>query len=102
MQTASETGLPPMRPLFVDFPDDAGCETVDDQFMFGSEILVAPVLYEGVRERRVYLPMASNWINTATGTIHAGGQWVKVATPIQAIPVFVKEGSELLNVFNSY
>jgi alpha-D-xyloside xylohydrolase len=99
MQIASETGLPPMRPLFVDFPDDTACETVDDQFMFGSELLVAPVLYEGAYERRVYLPAASNWINTGTGAVHAGGQWINVDAPLETIPVFVKERSELQSVF---
>jgi alpha-D-xyloside xylohydrolase len=98
MRIASETGLPPMRPLFVDFPDDAACETVDDQFMFGAEIMVAPVLYEGVRERRVYLPAASNWINTGTGALHAGGQWINVDAPLETIPIFVKEGSNLQEV----
>jgi alpha-D-xyloside xylohydrolase len=90
-----------MRPLFVDFPDDAACETVDNQFMFGAEILVAPVLYEGARERRVYLPATSNWIHTGTGVLHAGGQWLNVAATLETIPVFVKEGSELQSVFQS-
>jgi alpha-D-xyloside xylohydrolase len=101
MRTASKTGLPPMRPLFVDFPDDETCQTVEDQFMFGSEILVAPVLYEGARDRRVYLPAASSWIHAGTGTVHAGGQWLNVAAPLEQIPVFVKEHSELQGVFHS-
>jgi alpha-D-xyloside xylohydrolase len=101
MQIASETGLPVMRPLFVDFPNDTECETVDDQFMFGSEILVAPVLYEGARERRVYLPAVSNWLSAGTGAIHAGGQWINAAAPLETIPIFVKEGSDLQGVFHS-
>ncbi|HEX2905605.1 MAG TPA: TIM-barrel domain-containing protein, partial [Phototrophicaceae bacterium] len=101
MQLASETGLPPMRPLLVDFPDDVECETVDDQFMFGPELLVAPILHEGARERPVYLPTGTNWVNVATGALQSGGQWVQVAAPLAVIPVFVKENSRLLAVFQS-
>lgn len=100
MTVASEIGIPPMRPLFVDFPDDTVCETVDDQFMFGPNILVAPVLYEGARERQVYLPAASNWINAGTGTIHAGGQWMNVLAPLEMIPVFMRAGSDLQGIFH--
>ena len=56
LDRASEEGLPAMRPLFVDFPDDDRAWAVDDQFMFGSDVLVAPVLEPGARGREVYLP----------------------------------------------
>jgi alpha-D-xyloside xylohydrolase len=67
--------------------------------MFGSDILVAPVLYAGARERQVYLPAGSSWINAETSTIHAGGQWANVPAPLETIPVFMKGGSELQSVF---
>ncbi|HTV41493.1 MAG TPA: hypothetical protein VMF08_13000 [Candidatus Sulfotelmatobacter sp.] len=47
MEQASETGVPALRPLFLDFPDDAKTATMDDEFLFGSDLLVAPVLAEG-------------------------------------------------------
>jgi len=53
-RAASEKGSPPMRPLFFDFPKDEGSYKVEDQFMFGPDLLVAPVLYEGARSREVY------------------------------------------------
>jgi alpha-D-xyloside xylohydrolase len=52
---AETTSLPPMRPLFVDFPDDPHAWVVEDQFLFGSELLVAPILSEGARSRTVFL-----------------------------------------------
>ncbi len=57
---AAETGAPPMRPLFFDFPDDPACTTSEDQFMFGPDLLVAPVLEQGATSRPVYLP-AGEW-----------------------------------------
>lgn len=99
MQIASEKGLPPMRPLIVDFPADPVCETVEDAFMFGPEILVAPVLHQGARERRVYLPAGVTWIDVASGEDYAGGQWITVPAPLDTIPVFVRAESDLLSVF---
>jgi alpha-D-xyloside xylohydrolase len=99
MQIASKTGLPPMRPLFVDFPNDEMCETIEDQFMFGSEILVAPVLYEGMRERRVYLPTGTEWLDIGTGRVVSGGQWVTTPAPLEALPLYLKSGSPLQGIF---
>lgn len=101
MVLASETGLPPMRPLFVDFPDDAVCEAIEDQFMFGPDILVAPVLCEGVRERRVYLPVGADWAIAGRDASYSGGQWIDVAAPLETIPVFLKMGNNLQEVFPS-
>jgi alpha-D-xyloside xylohydrolase len=99
MQVASQRGLPPMRPLFVDFPDDPVCETIEDQFMFGPQVLVAPVLFYGARERRVYLPANVDWHDAWTGTTYPGGQWLDVPTPLETIPVFLKAHHHLDKVF---
>ena len=93
MRVAARTGLPPMRPLFVDFPADGPSWTVDDQFLFGPDVLVAPVTEPGVRERVVYLPPGS-WVD-ATGVEHTGGATMTAAAPIERIPVFVRAGADL-------
>ena len=95
MVLASSEGLPPMRPLFVDFQADPQCEAIDDQFMFGPEILVAPILSLGQRERKVYLPAGTDWIDAWNGQPLAGGQWINAAAPLDRIPVYLKSGSEL-------
>jgi alpha-D-xyloside xylohydrolase len=95
MSLASETGLPPMRPLFVDYPHDAVAWTVDDQFLFGPDILVAPILTAGQTSRLVYLPAGQNWVNAWSGESFVGGQTVSADAPIERIPVFTREGSEV-------
>ncbi|MFU8781009.1 MAG: TIM-barrel domain-containing protein [Kiritimatiellia bacterium] len=92
---AQATGLPPMRPLFVDFAADVEAWDVEDQFMFGPDILVAPVLAAGMSSRPVYLPKGTRWRNAWTGAMQEGGATVTVATPIEQIPVFIREGSDL-------
>jgi alpha-D-xyloside xylohydrolase len=99
MQLAGESGLPPMRPLFVDFPNDAVCETVEDQFLFGPDILVAPILFEGARERKVYLPKGAEWTDAWTGTHYSSGQWLDVDAPLDRIPVFLKADSGIESIF---
>jgi alpha-D-xyloside xylohydrolase len=84
-----------MRPLFVDFPDDPGAWQVDDQFLLGPDLLVAPVTAGGVRERKVYLPAGADWRDAWTGTRHAGGAEVTAAAPLDRIPVFVRNGSSV-------
>jgi len=102
MDIASQSGLPPMRPLFVDFPADPGCESIEDQFMFGPDILVAPVLHLGERQRSLYLPAGPagvRWVNAWTGEVYAGGQTLSLPAPLEQIPVFFKEGSPLIKLF---
>jgi len=99
MKMASQCGLPPMRPLFVDFPEDLMCETIEDQFMFGPDLLVAPVLYEGARQRKVYFPANVEWIDAWNGKSYAGGQSIEVSAPLETIPVFLKARSPLITVF---
>lgn len=89
MTHASATGLPPMRPLFVDFPDDATAWTVEDAYLFGSSLLVAPVLAPGARSRRVYLPEGASW-SGPDGREWEGGTWVEVDAPLERIPVLLR------------
>lgn len=91
MEQASKTGEPVMRPLFFDFPEDQLCWEVEDAYMFGSDLLVAPVMEAGVCERAVYLPAGCNWTEAATGIVYTGGSKVIAKAPIDIIPVFVKE-----------
>jgi alpha-D-xyloside xylohydrolase len=99
MRVAAACGLPVMRPLFVDFYQDAVCEGVEDQYMFGPDLLVAPVLEQGARLRRLYLPAGTDWEDAWTGARQAGGQWIEIAAPIETIPVFLRAGSDLGQIF---
>lgn len=86
----SEHGLPMVRALFIEYPNDPGAWLIDDEYLFGSNMLVAP-LFESVKERDVYLP-SGQWINYQSGEVYSGG-WHKLkAGPIPAI-ILVKEGS---------
>lgn len=91
MKVAHEKGTPPMRPLFYDFPDDKQAWNVEDELMFGPDILVAPVLHEGVRFREVYLPKGAKWKDVNTGRTYNGGQYVECDAPLKAIPVFLRD-----------
>jgi alpha-D-xyloside xylohydrolase len=95
MKLASTKGTPPMRPLFFDFPDDAAAPAVDDQFMFGPDLLVAPVLHPGVASRKVYLPGGAKWTDAWTGKEFKGGQTVKAAAPLDKIPLYLRDGKKL-------
>ena len=95
MTEAHETGMPPMRPLLVDFPEDARAWETEDCYMFGPELLVAPVMESGARERTVYLPAGTDWIDDSTGERYAGGQEVTVPAPLDVIPVFRRADSDL-------
>jgi alpha-D-xyloside xylohydrolase len=91
MRVAHEQGLPPMRPLFVDFASDPVSWTVEDQFLLGPDLLVAPVTTDGERERDVYLPAGTDWLDPYTGRTHSGGQTIRAAAPLRHIPVFVRQ-----------
>ena len=84
-----------MRPLFYDFPEDKKCWEVEIQYMYGKDILVAPVLYAKENQMEVYLPEGEKWVNIWNGNIYEGGQTVVVDTPMDQIPIFTREGSTL-------
>ena len=90
MAQAHEKGTPVMRTMFYAFPQDKTCWQVEDQYMFGDDYLVAPVLYPGVTTRRVYLPEGFRWQDLESGEVHEGGRYVEVPAPLEVIPVFRK------------
>lgn len=96
---ASETGAPIMRPLFFDYPDDKKCYVTGDEYLFGSDILFAPITKQGQTVRKVYLPVGS-WILTKDGSRYAGGREYEVTAQISEFIAFVRDGSEVLDAFN--
>ena len=90
MEEASKNGSPAMRTMFYEFPEDEKCWNLKDQYMFGSDYLVAPVLQPGCTSREVYLPKGK-WENFHTKEIVDGGCVISVDAPIEQIPVFVKK-----------
>ncbi len=95
MKTAEKTGAPPMRPLFFDFPEDPLAWKIEDQFMFGPDILVAPVLHHGSRTRKVYLPIGASWRNAWTDEQQDGGTEIQTEAPLQRIPVYIRDDCRL-------
>jgi alpha-D-xyloside xylohydrolase len=95
MRAAAGSGLPPMRPLFVDFPADAASWAVDDSFLCGPDLLVAPVVEAGARERAVHLPAGARWTDAWTGQAYEGGTTAVVAAPLDRIPLFLRDGARL-------
>ncbi len=84
-----------MRALAFDFRTDPKALAVTDQYMFGKEVLVAPVLQAGATARNVYLPGPDGWYDFWTGARQAGGRTVSAATPLAHIPLFIRAGSIL-------
>ena len=93
MKQAHEKGTPVIRTMFYEFPQDKECWELKDQYMFGSEMLVAPVVYADSYEREVYLPKGASWTSIHDGKIYEGGQSIRVAAPLDIIPVFLKNDS---------
>lgn len=101
MEEAHKKGTPVMRPMFYDFPEDKLCWENESQYMFGPNILVAPIMEKGQTEREVYLPSGSNWTNAWTKEKIEGGKTILVDAPIDQIPLFLrdyKEGSCTINI----
>lgn len=88
-----DRGVPPTRAIVMDYPDDPAVRGIDDQYMFGPSLMVAP-LFTGQAKRKVYLPKG-DWYDFWTHEKHAGGRTIEVEKPHEQIPVFVK-GNTLL------
>jgi alpha-glucosidase len=92
MREASETGVPAMRPLMLEFPRDERTYGMDGEFLFGSSLLVAPVLREAVTEHEVYLP-AGAWFDYWTGKRYEGGRGHTLPVTLETLPLFAREGA---------
>ncbi|HEX6333590.1 MAG TPA: TIM-barrel domain-containing protein, partial [Flavisolibacter sp.] len=88
----TSNGTPLMAPLYYYYFNDTAAMQVQDQYMWGRDMMVAPILDKGATERKVYLP-AGRWLNIFSSTIHQGGQWITVPAQLTHIPVFAREGS---------
>lgn len=89
---STQTGLPMMRALVLDFPHDENCYNQDSEYMFGPAFLVAPVCEEGARERAVYLPEGT-WIDFWSNQIYEGPVEINYPAPLEILPLFVRGGS---------
>ena len=85
---------PLMRPLFYDFPEEKNYG-IFDEYMFGPDLMVCPVYEAGCRERSVYLPMGSVWIDAASGREYGGGSTISVEAPLARIPLFLRKGGTI-------
>jgi alpha-glucosidase len=88
----SQTGLPMARPLLLAFQDDSATHELDDQFLCGDHLLVAPILEEGATQRTVYLP-AGGWYDVWSDQRLSGPARVEVQAPLERIPVFARAGA---------
>ncbi|AFK20754.1 DUF4968 domain-containing protein (plasmid) [Haloferax mediterranei ATCC 33500] len=92
-QESSENGKPIFQPLVFQFQDDDEVRGIADQFLFGDDVLVAPVVEEGATERDVYLPDGETWVDFWTNDVYDGGQWMTVDVPIDHLPIYVRKDS---------
>lgn len=89
MREAHERGTPVMRPMFYDFPKDARAWEVETEYMFGPEVLVAPIMEPGQRRRALYLPEGTSYRCAWTGERYEGGQSIEVEAPLDRIPLML-------------
>ncbi|MFC1725084.1 TIM-barrel domain-containing protein, partial [candidate division KSB1 bacterium] len=87
-----KTGSPILRPLFYHYPQDEKCYLIEDQFLFGENILAAPISYAGRRSRQVYLPKG-DWIDFQTNKTFKGGKTYQIKKPLNEVIMFIKKGS---------
>jgi sulfoquinovosidase len=91
-QEAQTTGVPPIRGMWVEYPKDARARKEDQQWMLGPDVLVAPVVVQGAKSRKVYLPQGC-WRHVDTGSQFEGPKEVTVPAPIDSLPYFFKCGT---------
>jgi alpha-glucosidase (family GH31 glycosyl hydrolase) len=95
-QQACKTGLPIMRPMWMEFPEDPECYEADYQYFFGPDILVAPI-FSCNHQRKVYLPRGE-WVDWWNGQVITGGRYKQVEAPLEKMPLFVRPGSSVLRL----
>jgi alpha-glucosidase len=93
MRGTEEDGAPLIRPLLFNYQKDKRTYEINDEFMVGESILVAPVLAQGETRRMVYLPEGNNWFDYWTGQEYSGGEYIIKTAPLDVCPIFIKSGS---------
>lgn len=93
---ANQTGMPPARPLFLEYPDEKDAWIDWQTFKYGPDILISSVWEKGVKSQKCYLPKGVRWINAwNTDEVFEGGTIVETETPFHKIPIFIREGSDI-------
>ena len=93
-EKTTRTGFPVLRPLIMQHPDDRTCRHIDDQYYFGDNMLVAPVM-NAENKRDIYLP-EGKWVHFFSGEVYEGRQWLRDQyVPLEEMPVFVKCGASI-------
>lgn len=92
MREACDSGLPPMRALYLHYPKDPEAVKLGDEFLWGRDLLVAPVVQKGAESRRIYLP-AGSWYDWWTGGKLAGGGWFERPVDLATLPLYVRAGA---------
>ncbi|HKG80333.1 MAG TPA: TIM-barrel domain-containing protein, partial [Pyrinomonadaceae bacterium] len=92
LEEAHRTGVPVFRPLLLNYQDDSNTYNLDDQFMIGEDLLVAPVLKPDVTRRLVYLP-AGAWYDYWSNKRYTGGTMISIEAPLDVVPLFVRAGA---------
>ncbi|MDR3513059.1 MAG: alpha-glucosidase [Caulobacteraceae bacterium] len=96
---AHASGLPVQRPVFLHFEDDPRAYETQTAYLYGPDLLVAPVVEAGATTRSVYLPSGAGWTHVWSGAHYAGGAEVEVAAPLGRPPVFARQGSSHADLF---
>jgi len=91
----NDYGKPIMHPVVTQEPQNHTLYNIDDAYMLGDSLLVAPVLTAHTLRRLVYLPAGKNWFNYYTKQEYVGGQWLTIEAPLNTLPLFVREGTVL-------
>jgi alpha-glucosidase (family GH31 glycosyl hydrolase) len=92
---SAQIGMPMLRPLLLEFSWDPEAVDVDDQFLLGRDLLVAPIFSDSLEPvtRRVYLPAYANWYDWWTGTLYEGKRWIETTAPLERVPLYVRAGT---------
>ncbi|MDS7595598.1 alpha-glucosidase [Agrobacterium tumefaciens] len=98
---AAQTGLPVQRPLFLHFEADRQTYTIQDSYLYGADLLVAPVWKAGETERTLYLPGDAEWVHLWNGARHNGGREITVDAPLGQPPVFYRADSAFTSLFET-
>ncbi|WP_445505703.1 glycoside hydrolase family 31 protein [Niallia sp. 03091] len=92
-QRAHEEASPIMQPLVYQFQEDAKTHNIQDQFLFGDSLMMAPIVYQGATSRDLYLPAGVKWVDYWTGEEFEGGQTIKKEADLATLPIYVKKDS---------